>query len=393
MDKSLTTIKENVTATETNSAEKLQDNSTGNKGENDDNIEPMEMENGKEKEMDKEKKAEITATVESWQDKFAHEKSNYHAVKLSKRFQKSKILAWSLNKEEQGKEKQEFHLPMMQMVGAFGYYVSKLNGGEKIVMSKGHNNFTYAESLKLWSPLEIENEFVCNYVEGKDGTVLVQIMLYIDYGESKSFGNVKNKIFKDLTSEKLFFYSYDGTADHFNSTTVGFFVKLYPKAVNLEELRESVNMDILEHFVINKDKYESKIEQYNAPNFLPRVKTYRKQTETHLGRKGERMMTDAICLDVPYPLRALYQKIIFNMYDGSNGLEFCDRTLKFDWRTEKVYDGLVMKHHKFLDSHEILHLRSLEQEELDIIDASLRAIDEVKKSTKPQTLIVQDIVM
>ena len=119
MGKSLTTIKENATGTKTNSAEKLQDNSTGNKGEKDDNIEPMEMENGKEKEKDEEKEAEITATVESWKDTFAHEKSNYHAVKLSKRFPKLKIPAWSLNKEEQGKDMKDFYYPMMQMIGAF----------------------------------------------------------------------------------------------------------------------------------------------------------------------------------------------------------------------------------------------------------------------------------
>ena len=230
MGKSPKKNKETVPSTDTNSAKKSQDNSTGNKGENVDNIKPMETEDGKEKEKktDEEKKAEITATVESWRDTFAHEKSNYHPVKLSKRFNKSKIRAWSLNKEEQGKDKEDFHCSMMQMIGAFGFYLSQLNGGEKIVSSKGHNNFMYAESLNRWSPLEIENEFVCNYVEGKDGTISVQIMLYVDYGESKSFGSVKNKIFKQLNSEKLFFYTYDGTAEHFNSTTVGFFVELYP---------------------------------------------------------------------------------------------------------------------------------------------------------------------
>ena len=56
--------------------------------------------------------------------------------------------------------------------------------------------------------------------------------------------------------------------------------------------------------------------------------------------------------------------------------------MKFEWRIESAYDDLVMKHHKFLENHEIIRLRSLEQEELDSIDASLRAIKEVKKIYK-----------
>lgn len=376
--------KETVPSTETNSAEKSQDDSTGNKGENVDNIKPMETEDGKEKEKktDEEKRAEITAAVENWRDTFVHEKSSYNAVKISKRFDKSKIPAWCLNKELQGKDDKKYHYPMMQMIAVFSYHLSQLNGGEKIVTSKGHNNFTYAESTKLWSPSEIENEFACNFVEGKDGTISVQIMLYVDYGESKSFGRVKNKIFKHLNSEKLFFYTYDGTGEYFNCTTVGFFVGLYPEAVNLEELRESVNMDILEQFVCHKENYENKIEQYNAPNLLPRVQVYRKQTETHLGRKGKSMFIDAICIDVPYNLRALYQKIISDWYDGSPGLEFCDRSLEHDWRTKSAYEALVTKHQNFLDSHEIVRLRSLEEEELEDIDKDLRAIDEVKKVYK-----------
>lgn len=50
------------------------------------------------------------------------------------------------------------------------------------------------------------------------------------------------------------------------SSTTGLFVNLYPQAVNAEELRESVNLDILEHFVYNKDSYKSEIEQYNYQN-------------------------------------------------------------------------------------------------------------------------------
>ena len=66
MGKSPKKNKETVPSTDTNSAEKSQDNLTGNKGENVDNIKPMETEDGKEeKEMDKEKRAEITATVEN----------------------------------------------------------------------------------------------------------------------------------------------------------------------------------------------------------------------------------------------------------------------------------------------------------------------------------------
>ena len=150
---------------------------------------------------------------------------------------------------------------------------------------------------------------------------------------------------------------------------------LYREAVNLEELRESVNMDILEQFVCHKENYKNEIEQYNAPNLLPRVQVYRKQTETHLGRKGKRMLTDVICLDVPYNLRALYRKIISDWYDGSRGLEFCDRSLEHDWRTKSAYEAHVTKHQKFLESHEIVRLRSLEEEELEDIDDDLRAIE------------------
>ena len=300
--------KENVPSTETNSAEKSQDNSTGNKGENVDNIKPMETEDGKEKEKmtDEEKKAEITAAVENWQDSFVHEKSSYNAVKITKWFDKSRIPAWCLNQEAQGKDDKKYHYPMMQMLAEFSYHLYQLNGGEKIVTSKGHNNFTYADTSKLWSPSEIVNEFACNFIEGKDGTILVQIMLYVDYGESKSFGNVKKKMFKVLNKTKLFLYTYDGKAEYFNCTTVGFFVGLYPEAVNMEDLRENVNLDILEQFVCNKKNYEEEIEQYNAPNLLPRVQVYRKNTETHLGQRGEKMFIDAICVDVPYNLRGLY---------------------------------------------------------------------------------------
>ena len=385
--KSLSSIKENAPSIDTSTPEKLLSDLTGNKGENgkeDDNTgdELMETERETEKEKDVEKEAEITNNVKSWKDKFVHEQSNYHPVKISKRFAKAAIPAWCLNKEEQGKDKEEYHIAMMQMLGGFTYFVSQLKGGEKVVSSKEHNVFKYEESTRLWSPAEIENEFVCNYVEGIDGTISVQIMLYMDYGESNSFGVVKNKIFKQLEQEKLYFHTYDGTADHFNSTTTGFFVNLYPEAVNIEELREHVNLTILEHYVYNKDKYEWEIEQYNAPEFLPRVQVYRKKTETHLGRKGKRIMTDAICIDVPYPLRALFRKIVTTLYDGSHGLEFCDKTLKLDWRTKGAYNDLVTKHYKYLENHEIVRLQNLEQEELDSIDASLRAIKEVKKIYK-----------
>ena len=52
MGKSPKNNKETVPSTEMNSAKKSQDNSTGNKGENVDNIKPMETENGKEKEKE-----------------------------------------------------------------------------------------------------------------------------------------------------------------------------------------------------------------------------------------------------------------------------------------------------------------------------------------------------
>ena len=93
-------------------------------------------------------------------------------------------------------------------------------------------------------------------------------------------------------------------------------------------------------------------------------------------------MIDAICVDVPYNLRALYRKIISDWYDGSRGLEFCDRSMELDWRTKSAYEAHVTKHQKFLESHEIVRLRSLEEEELDDIDEDLRAIEEVKKVYK-----------
>ena len=51
----------------------------------------------------------------------------------------------------------------------------------------------------------------------------------------------------------------------------GFSINLYLGAVNINELRKYVNIDILEHFVYNKDAYKSEIEEYNVPKFLPRV--------------------------------------------------------------------------------------------------------------------------
>lgn len=144
---------------------------TGNKGENveGDNTGDVTME----KEKDEEKETEIADTKESWKDDFVHEKSSYYAVKISQRFGNKKIPAWCLNKDEDGKDKEEHNLVMMQMIGGFTYHVSKLNGGEKVVSSKGHNVFKYEEAVKLWSPAEIENEFVCNFVESKDRTVSV----------------------------------------------------------------------------------------------------------------------------------------------------------------------------------------------------------------------------
>ena len=65
-----------------------------------------------------------------------------------------------------------------------------------------------------------------------------------------------------------------------------------------------------------------------------------------------------------------------------NGLEICDRTLKFYWRTRTAYDGLIEKHNKFLANHEMLQIRNLEHEELDSVDDALRAIKEVKKIYK-----------
>ena len=141
-------------------------------------------------------------------------------------------------------------------------------------------------------------------------------------------------------------------------------------------------MDILEHIVYNKDTYKLEIEQYNVPKFLPRVQVYRKRTETHLGKRGERISTDAICIDVPFSFRGLFCKIISNLQDGSNGLEFCDRTMQYEWRTESAYDGLIVKHYKYLANHEMLQLRNLEQGGLDRTDDELRDIKEVKKIYK-----------
>ena len=122
----------------------------------------------------------------------------------------------------------------------------------------------------------------------------------MDFEDSKSFRGVKRKIFTHLQQEKLYFHTFNGSANHFNCTTTGVFVNLYPGAVNVKELCKYVNINILEHFVYNKDAYKSEIEEYNVPKHLPRVQVYRKYTETHLGKRGERMSTNTIFIDIPF---------------------------------------------------------------------------------------------
>ena len=139
LSKSLSSIAENVPGIKTSPAKKLLSNliMTGNKGEN-----GKSDKNGDElieKDKDKDKEAEIADNVESWKDKFVHELLSYHTVKLSQRFVKAKIPAWCLIKEEQGKDKEEHNIVMMQMIGGFTYYVSQLKGGKKVVLSKEHN--------------------------------------------------------------------------------------------------------------------------------------------------------------------------------------------------------------------------------------------------------------
>ena len=94
------------------------------------------------------------------------------------------------------------------------------------------------------------------------------------------------------------------------------------------------------------------------------------------------MSTDAICINVPFSFQGLFRKIISNVYNGSNGLEFCDRTMQYEWRTESAYDGQIAKHYTYLANNEMLQLWNLEQEELDRINDALRAIKEVKKIYK-----------
>ena len=132
----------------------------------------------------------------------------------------------------------------------------------------------------------------------------------MEFGKSKSIGLVQKKIFLHLQQEKLYFHTFDGTVNHFNCTTTGFFVNLSPGAFNLKELREYDNINILEYFVYKKDAYKLEIEEYNVPKHLQSVQVYRKCTETHLGKRGERILTDAICIDVSFSFRGLFRKII-----------------------------------------------------------------------------------
>lgn len=132
---------------------------------------------GKDDEKDNEKEEEIADKKESWKDIFVSEKLSYRAVTISKRVGKEKITAWCLNKNEQGKDKKEHNLVMMQMISGFIHKVYKLGGGEKVISSKGRNVFKVKEAVKLWSPAEIDNELICNFVESNNGTILVKIML------------------------------------------------------------------------------------------------------------------------------------------------------------------------------------------------------------------------
>ena len=82
-------------------------------------------------------------------------------------------------------------------------------------------------------------------------------------------------------------------------------------------------------------------------------------------------MTDAICIDVPFAYQGLFRTIISAVFDRSKKLEFCDKTMQHDWKTQKAYNGQIAKHSAFLENNEMIQIQNLELEEFDRIDDDL----------------------
>lgn len=177
---------------------------------------------------DEEKEEEIEDTRENLKDIFISKESRYRAVTISKKVGKEKIPAWFLDKNEQGKYKKEHNLVPMQMISGLAHEVYKLGNVEKVIVSKGRNVFKIKEAVNLCLPAEITDEFVCDFVRLNNGIVSIKILLYMEFGKSKSFRNVKKKIFTHLQRDKMFFHLFEGSVKHFNFVKTGFLVTFTP---------------------------------------------------------------------------------------------------------------------------------------------------------------------
>ena len=63
---------------------------------------------------------------------------------------------------------------------------------------------------------------------------------------------------------------------HFHTHTTRFFVNLHPGCCFVADLLDDVNLDILTHFVYNKDTYKEEIDTYDVPEYLPQLQEYKK---------------------------------------------------------------------------------------------------------------------
>jgi hypothetical protein len=118
----------------------------------------------------------------------------------------------------------------------------------KIMSSKKQTVLDSKACIDSWSINEVKTFFAYSIAKNRNRNV--QVILYIEYGQTATLWKVKNKVFDKLKAEELWISNHNGPTEIVETTQIGFFAGVRPELYR-EGWEDNINRQIKEYFKSN----------------------------------------------------------------------------------------------------------------------------------------------
>jgi hypothetical protein len=165
-----------------------------------------------------------------------------------------------LNEGNNNNDDKMKHHPIMSKIAKFMIAVEKKCNTVKIMSSKKQMVLDSKACIAIWSINELKTFFAYSIAKNRNRNV--QVILYIDYGQTAKLWTMKNKVFDTLKAEGLWISNHNGPTEIVETTQIGFFAGAHPELYK-KGLEDNINQQIKEYYDNNSS--EMILRAHNIP--------------------------------------------------------------------------------------------------------------------------------